>query len=184
MAWLKSIDIQTFQYINGILVHPWLDQVMIAVSDPWFLSVFTIIILWVLWKKNKKNIYPMLLLLLLSIGITDAFAYRFLKPYVQRYRPCYESTLVVRKVTSQCGGDYSFPSNHAANGMAAVSVIMLLWGRAFWPLSFLAILVGYSRVYLGVHYPFDVLGGFVLGVFTAFIVFRCYVFVCKKLRAD
>jgi undecaprenyl-diphosphatase len=183
VGFLKSVDELLFAYANQSWSASWLDGFMQAVSDTYVLSgVITAVLLW-MWKVKKKKTLHFVVLLALALGLTDLLAYRFLKPYVQRYRPCHEAAMMVRLVVGSCGGDYSFPSNHAANAMAGVTVLSLQWGRVLWPLVIMAILVGYSRVYLGVHYPSDVLGGFMVGLFAGWLVYAGYTWVLRRWGA-
>jgi undecaprenyl-diphosphatase len=101
----------------------------------------------------------------IAIGTTDAMTYQVLKPSFDRLRPCYLEPEATRLVVESCGSDLGFPSNHAANAMAAAVAGALTWRRRRLNIFLFgtASLVGLSRIYLGVHFPGDVLGGFVVG---------------------
>ena len=105
----------------------------------------------------------------LTIGLSDFMTYQVLKPTFARDRPCRQFQ-DIHLVPEFCGGDQGFPSNHAANGMA-VTVLLALNSNAWVALTALLLttLIGISRVYLGVHFPGDVLAGFLCGALFGLI---------------
>ncbi len=115
-----------------------------------------------LWFKDGLKGRFLIFALLLSVLIADQTAAHVLKPIFMRVRPCN----VLTNVNLPYGGkvSYSFPSNHAAN----IAAVMLLLSLSFrrWTGVFVvwALMVGFARIYLGHHYPSDVLGGFVIGL--------------------
>lgn len=113
---------------------------------------------------RSRALFQLCLVLGLAIGATDLVTYQILKPAVARPRPCY-ALKSVHLGTSRCGSDYGFPSNHAANAMAAAVVLSVYFKRRRARCLFFgaAAFVGLSRVYLGVHYPLDVMSGFAVG---------------------
>jgi len=166
---LAALDSWLFFLINQSWHRPWLDAIMVHLSgETLWVSLFVAVLLWAFYLKNWPAVITCLLVAV-AMGLSDAFAYNVLKPFFGRLRPCHELETV--RIVAGCGGRMSFPSNHAANGMAAVMTLWfagyLRWAR---PLLFLIVLVGFSRVYLGVHYPGDILFGFVVGTLMAVIV--------------
>jgi undecaprenyl-diphosphatase len=121
----------------------------------------------------------------LLIFFADQISVHFFKDVFLRLRPCHNPTIadLVHIVNDHCGGKYGFVSSHAANTFAlAVFVGLVLKNHFKWMLSFMlvwATIVSYSRIYLGVHYPGDVLGGALLGASIGFVIWRalCY---CNK----
>ncbi len=124
-------------------------------------------------RKGRKAFLAIFCKLALALSLSDVLAFRLLKPTFAQSRPCYVEE--VRLVEESCGSTYGFPSNHSANAMAgAVIILSPFKSRKKYAIPVLSavFLVGLSRIYLGVHYPSDVLCGFLLG-------FLCGLFVLK-----
>jgi undecaprenyl-diphosphatase len=102
-----------------------------------------------------------MLTMLLSVGVTDPLTNRLLKPWVHRSRPCAAFPAVLTPDGDR--GTFSFPSAHAANSAGAAVVAGLNFPNLAAPAGALALLIGLSRIYLGLHYPSDALGGWALG---------------------
>jgi undecaprenyl-diphosphatase len=134
--------------------------------------LFLLAILIVIWKKRWNTIL-VLIGCIMAVGLADLTAARVLKPYFQRPRPQATEPHIRLLVPSQ--GSYSFPSNHAANMFAAATFFSFTVPIVGLIGTLAAFLVAYSRVYVGVHYPLDVLAGAVLGIFWAVVIFKAYV---------
>lgn len=164
-AWLDSMakwDEATFRFINGSLHHDWLNWLMIAVSAKSFW--FSLLAIWVfyIFFKRRFDLLGKLVFLGVGMGGADYFAYKFIKPLFARPRPC--KVLEFINLLEGCASWNSFPSNHATNAMVAAVIVYCVISKGWGGVLFCgALLVGISRVYLGMHYPFDILGGFILG---------------------
>ena len=105
-----------------------------------------------------------------------------------RFRPCHEEALdgLMRLVKPRCGGKYGFFSGHASNSMAVAVFAGLLLKQKFKYLIFMLLfwsaLMGYSRIYIGVHYPLDVLCGFTFGALSGFMFYKISQFLKRKYQ--
>jgi len=178
---LKGWDTHLFLLINGIHV-PFFDNFMWAVSDKLCWIPLYISVLYVLIKSWKKESIWLIISIILCIVISDQVASGILKDLVKRIRPSHVETLkgVVHLVHGYSGGNYGFASSHAANSFGFAVLTSLIFNRKIYSGSIItwAIITAYSRIYLGVHYPLDVLGGAVIGSLAALL---CY-WLIRKLR--
>lgn len=183
IAIFEQIDRSIILFING-LHNSFLDQFMWIVSGKLtWIPLYLFIIYFSFIKLGKKNFTVFILLLLLSIGLSDFFASQVIKEYFQRYRPSHNLLLMnqlhlykISEGNLYRGGQYGFVSSHAANFFAIASFVILVFRCQFkWiPKLFIpiAVVVAYSRIYLGVHYLSDVFFGGLLGVLMAFLVYK------------
>ncbi len=162
---LGSFDRVAFGLINGVWTHSSLDAIMPVITDihkvPWFIYGVAPAALGFWLYKGRKTALRVLVVAALAVGVCDLLAYRVIKPWAARPRPEYAGIGAIVRAPS--GGRLGFPSNHATNAAAAAAVLSVVYpaaGFAFWSV---AGLIAYSRVYVGAHYPFDVLAGLVLG---------------------
>jgi len=165
---VQQTEISLFYFINQAH-HPLLDAVMLFVTDIKKTGIILLLV-WVglLWKGGVKG-RTVALLLLPLILTTDQLSSHVLKELFDRARPC-DALEGVRAIDG-CRHSPSFPSSHAVNNFAAATLFALHYRRWVPWLAFgLAALVSYSRIYLGLHYPSDVLGGAVIGILCALAV--------------
>lgn len=165
LASALSFDIELFRQINIAWGYDALAPFMRFMSNQeYFFPAILALVIWMVWKDGVRGRVTVLTLVLL-IAASDQLVSSVLKPAFNRPRPCRaESGLEgVKNHGARCSSRGSFPSAHAANIAAACLLLALRYRRAWIPGVFMVFFVGYSRVFLGVHYPLDVLGGWGLG---------------------
>lgn len=171
--------------LNGWGTIP-IDRLMIFMSAkyPWILLY--LVLIGALVMKYKSSFWIPLIYVLIVFACDDQFTSGFMKPFFERLRPCHDPAVFDLKVVKGCGGKYGFASSHAANTMGLAFSYFLLFGKQRWTYLLLlwALLVGYSRVYLGVHFPGDVLTGFMVGICFALILKSVTERILTKLNLD
>lgn len=172
---LIALDQSLFMLLNGELTNGFLDWFMPFITDAKTWLPFVLFAWFLMICRGGKRLRVLALALLLSVGGTDLFCARVVKKAVGRARPCsleqtdsFRCRLLLPVKTSK-----SFPSNHSANTAAFAVVTLMICGfKAGLPLLVLAFLVGYSRIYVGVHFPLDVAAGWLFGALIAWLITR------------
>lgn len=166
---LLDLDRKLFLSINGAHTA-WLNPIMEAISGQIMWVPYIALIIWYVKQKYSRYLFGCFLLLFgLVVAASDVTSSYILKNIFQRLRPCRLDELkpLINMFGQRCGGKFGFVSSHAANAYALVSFTHLaleLKGKWTLVLWILPIIVGYSRIYLGVHYPGDIIGGWIVGV--------------------
>ena len=175
MDFLIGIDQSIFWFLNTTTANPLLDKVMpfITERDNWFLLY--IFLFFFFFLKLGKNGRVATIVVILAVTLADQTTSSILKPLFERLRPCHELEGV--RLLVGCGGKYGFPSSHAANFFATATVFSVFFPKYKILYLVLAFLVAYSRIYVGVHYPSDVVVGSLVGALGAFILCKLYVLV-------
>ncbi|HSU27170.1 MAG TPA: phosphatase PAP2 family protein [Chitinophagaceae bacterium] len=169
--WQRIIEWdQSFFYkINRDWTNPVFDRIMPYLREgKLWTPVYIFLLFFVLLNFRKSGWW--VLFFISAVALTDMTGNYVFKHGFERLRPCNDSSLAepVRLLLNNCGAGYSFVSNHAANHFAMAAFIVLtlrhfihkwVWLAVFW-----AALIAYAQVYVGVHYPLDVLGGAILGI--------------------
>ena len=185
IQFLDKIDKILFLFLNG-LHSEFLDGFMVFISGKkeWIPLYIAIIIL-ILVKFRKKGLLAILLLIILLI-LTDFISVHLFKNMIMRLRPSYNPELkgLVHIVNNYRGGMFGFVSSHAANSFGFAFFIHLLFKNKYlsWFILIWAVFVSYSRIYLGVHYPGDILGGAILGILFAWLMFKLYDYLTRFMQ--
>lgn len=184
MEWLLGLDTRLFLAINGLHSETW-DGIMWWISGKITWWPFYLLLLGFLGWKRRWQLIPMVLFIAVVVTLTDQSSVHLFKNVFQRLRPCHEPSLqgMVHLVHNKCGGSFGFISSHAANTFGVASLLSL-WIRKNWftvVMIIWALLVAYSRVYLGVHYPGDVLVGALWGAGCGWLVYQIYKWVMVRL---
>ena len=158
------LDISLYVLLNQTLTWSVLDVVMPVLTDLNHLLVFRILVIGLvvlaIWKGGDRG-RRLVILLIIAVTVSDQVNSVLLKEWFGRLRPCHD--LFDARLLVDCGGGKSFPSSHAVNAGTIAVVISFFYPRAMWGMFALAFLIGYSRIYVGVHYPSDVMAGWLLG---------------------
>ena len=169
MNWILEIDIALLRLLNVQWTNPFLDSVIPLFSDAEKWAIPMVLISLVIVIKERRKGVIMLVGVGLTILLSETMSTMVVKELVGRIRPCHVHEWL--RVLGYCPKSPSFTSTHATNIFAAATFLSFFFPRWRLPMAFLAVVVGYSRIYKGVHYPSDILGGAVLGIGCAWVVF-------------
>lgn len=172
---LINIDVDVFLFLNGIH-SPFFDVVFHWITSRVLWLPFYSFLLYLIVKKWGKKTLIIGLFVGLFFLLGDRISVMFFKDVFERLRPCHNPNIAgLVHLVDGCGGQYGFVSSHATNSFALAIFTGLLLrktykyiliGMLLW-----AALVSYSRIYVGVHYPGDILGGAILGTIVGLFVF-------------
>jgi undecaprenyl-diphosphatase len=174
---LEQLDQQLFLYLNSIH-SPFWDRVMHTVSGIAIWIPLYLAILVYLGLRYRKKFIVILFFIILAATLADQVSVQLFKNIFHRLRPCHEPAIrdMVHLVDGRCGGMYGFISSHATNCFNVALLSMLFIRKRWFSISILcwAVIIGYSRIYLGVHYPGDVICGALVGALIGWGIFELY----------
>lgn len=176
IKYFSQLDHELFEWIQMHMRNSFLDPILLAARDKLFwIPLYIILISWVGFKFGRQA-WKLFLLILITIIVTDQMNSTLLKKLVRRERPCNEVYFKDQFVpVLPCSGGYSFPSSHATNHMGIAIMIILTCGRYLGPFKWLflvwALLIGFSQIYVGVHFPIDIAVGFLEGALLAYTIY-------------
>ena len=180
---LGRLDQQLFLFLNS-LHSPFCDQLMHTVSGRIIWIPLYLAILIFLGIKYKRKFLVILLFIIIAATLSDQ-ASVFVKNLVHRLRPCYEPAIqgLVHLFKEECGGTYSFVSSHATNSFDVAFLSLLFIKNKWFTICIIlwALIIGYSRIYLGVHYPGDVICGSLLGALIGWSMYKLYMLTDNKI---
>ena len=182
---LLQTDRQLFYFINHTLANPFFDLLMPWLRNPasW-IPLYLFIIFFCLWRFKKQGLL-LIIFIALAAGIADKTSAGIIKPLVHRIRPCRDVVTAKTDIErAGCGTGYSFPSTHATDHFSMAFFIILAF-RIFWKWVWLwaflwAGTISFAQVYVGVHYPIDVIGGALYGLFIGWLCWLLY----KRLKVN
>ncbi|MCX6152094.1 MAG: phosphatase PAP2 family protein [Ignavibacteriales bacterium] len=163
-----SIDVTIFYFINQTLANPFFDKFFVFITEVknWYIAF---VILWLIcfFKGGRLGKVAAIGSIFLVI-VSDQFSSFFVKNLVERIRPC-NILPGVRDLTG-CSSSFSFPSSHAVNNFAAAVFFYKFFPTLKWILFIVATLIAFSRVYVGRHYPSDIVGGAIIGAAIGYVM--------------
>ncbi|MCZ4222206.1 phosphatase PAP2 family protein [Pedobacter rhodius] len=185
MESIQQFDVELFLKIHRGLSNGFFDWLMPLLRNRFFWSPLYLFIIVFCIKQYKKQGYYLIGVVLFTFATGDLIASRLIKPLIERVRPCNDlslSSYIIHRVP--CGSGLSFPSAHATNHFAiAVFLICVFYSRwkTILPIGiFWAAIISFAQVYVGVHYPVDVITGAIIGTIIGFICSRIF----KKLQPE
>ena len=185
---INNLDHELFLFLNGLHVG-WLDPVMTFISSEMGWIPFYAILLYLIFRKSGwRGLFFVVIGVVILITCSDQLSSHVFKPVFQRLRPCHDPLLqdLVHLPNGHCGGQYGFISSHACNTFALASFITLIMKKFYKKIGLLmfiwAALVSYSRIYMGVHFPGDVLCGAAVGMILGFGTGHLLLIVMKKIQ--
>lgn len=174
---LEHLDQQLFLFLNS-LHSSFMDPVMYAISGRIIWIPLYLAILVYMGITYKRRFLIILIFIILAATLADQSSV-LIKNIVHHLRPCHEPALagLVHILKGECGGVYGFVSSHATNSFDVAFLSLLFIKKRWYSISIViwALVIGYSRIYLGVHYPGDVICGSVLGAFIGWSMYQLYV---------
>ena len=173
MESLIDLDKALFIFLNSLGSESF-DFFWLLITDKKSsIPLYMFLIYYIYKKLSYKNFFKHLVLIIILIFLTDQTS-GFFKDYFQRFRPCHDQDIntLIRIVRKGCGGLYGFFSAHAANTFAVATFFYFTlnkYSKNFKYLFFWAIIVSYSRIYIGVHFPIDIIFGACFGITLGYL---------------
>jgi undecaprenyl-diphosphatase len=181
---LEQLDQKLFLFINSFHTPFW-DVIMHSLSGKLIWAPMYLAILIYLGSIYKRKSLVIILVIILAVTLSDQLSVQLFKNTVQRLRPCHEPALegMVHLFRGECGGLYGFVSSHASNSFNIAVLSLLLIRQRWYTIGIIiwASVIGYSRIYLGVHYPGDVICGSIVGAVIGWSCYRIYVAADRKV---
>lgn len=167
---LNNLDTAVFHFFNSTIANPLFDKLFPFIThlNSWLL-LYVFFIAWMLWKGGKAG-RICVITLFLGIFLSDFIISNWLKELIARPRPCHVLSDI--KLLVDCGPGMSLPSSHAVNMFTAAVILSFYYNKYRWVFFTVAALVAFSRVYIGVHYPFDIIIGACLGALIGYSIIK------------
>ena len=178
MQTIIKLDKYLFHLINGQFTNSFLDWILPWLRNPMvWIPLYLFIFLFLLINFKKQGAW-IIVFMILTVSLTDSISSHLFKPFFNRLRPCSDPEMngMVRLLLNYAPRNGSFTSSHAANHFGIAFFLFhslkTYFANKLWPFFLWAFFISYAQVYIGVHYPMDILGGAILGCLVAY--FTCY----------
>lgn len=183
--YLMDIDAEALLAVNG-MYSSFQDAFWWMVSAKWSSALLVLSLLWILIHKNRRHALLVLAMVALAVLLADQVSSGLIKHLVERLRPTHDPSLenAVHIVNGYRGGMYGFVSSHAANFFAIATLVSFIMRHRLVVIALYGwgLAQCYSRMYLGVHYPGDILGGIIVGVLAGWLVWRLMCWIQYRWR--
>ncbi|HAC24904.1 MAG TPA: phosphatase PAP2 family protein [Cytophagales bacterium] len=188
MDWILDTDRELFLFLNGLHTE-WLDPLMMLFTQTQFWVPLYLFLIYLIFKNFGNEGWFVLAGVVVTILLADQITSSLMKPFFARLRPSHEPSLagLVHLVDGYAGGRYGFASSHAANTFGTAWFIWKLFGTRYRWIGLMFVwctLMTYTRVYLGVHYPGDVIVGALVGIGSGAIGWQVYQALRKKFKSQ
>jgi undecaprenyl-diphosphatase len=184
LEWIIQADTALLLLINATLANPPFDILMPVITNGRFWILPSVVAAAIYLRVEKKRAIAGIGLAILTLAITDPVCNRIIKPLFDRDRPCHPIDFVSgARFLIGFKHSPSFPSSHAMNWCAQAALFSRLHPRSapwWWAI---AGTISFSRIYVGVHYPFDVLTGAILGALTGYGVYMTWIKVRERIES-
>ena len=181
---IKNWDEAAFLWLNSFHSSA-LDPIVLQLTQTISWIPLYVLLLYQIYRIDPKNTAWILGGVMLTILLSDQVTSGLMKPYFERLRPCHDPRWDgMLHLYGRCGGLYGFVSSHAANTFGLATFLTLKLGKKQKAIAWLflyALVVSYTRIYLGVHYPLDLFFGALVGVLAAFFSWLCVVVIKRKI---
>jgi undecaprenyl-diphosphatase len=183
METILEIDKNLFLFLNG-LHFPFLDSVMAGITHRLTWIPLYVYIIFLIYQQRKNQLFIVsFFIIVFAAGLSDFITSGLMKPYFLRLRPCHTSEIIpYLHLVGDCGGQYGFASSHAANTFSLSFSFLILFNKSYPTFSKIllawAIIVSYSRIYVGVHFPIDIMVGAAVG----FLCSLLFTFLANKFK--
>lgn len=184
MEFLLQWDYDLFHWINSDLYSEHLAVFMALLRNRYvWVPLYVAIITWIITRNNIRTAYFLVIYLLIGVLLTDMISSQVFKKNIQRTRPCNEQRLELPvNVSATCRYSYSFPSSHATNHFGLATLLIGLFDK-FKSMPWKVILyawagvISFAQIYVGLHYPLDIIGGALLGI----LLMRLFIGLIEKV---